>query len=257
MSEAFLPEMDVSGKKVIVTGGVRGLGRSMVDRLVLAGALVTVFDLDVKGLAELKEKSATIDCVSCDVSIYDEVAAATDKYHEQRGAPEVLINNAGILYSEPLIKLTGAGVKKHDPSMWNKVLAADLSSVFYMTSCIVAKMVATRTKGIVVNISSISAAGNPGASAYSAAKAGVNALTVSWARELGPLGIRVIAIAPGFMETESTRGAVSEAVLNETIKRVPLRRLGRPEELAEAVIRLIQDDFFNGKVFEFDGGLVI
>src|SRR6266566_3801792 len=109
--------MELRGKKVIVTGGVRGLGRAMVDQLV------------------------------------------------RNEAADVLINNAGILYSKSLIKITPEGVVRHDPTMWNKVLAADLSSVFYMSSCLVEKMVTTRTKGVIVNISSVSANGNAGQSA--------------------------------------------------------------------------------------------
>ena len=137
------------------------------------------------------------------------------------------------------------------------MLAADLSSVFYMSSCVVEKMVTTRTKGVIVNISSVSAGGNAGQSAYSAAKAGVNALTAVWAKELSPMGIRVVAVAPGFTETDSTKEAVSEAVLREVIKKVPLRRLGRPEEIADGVLSVIKNDFFNGKVFELDGGLIV
>jgi 3-oxoacyl-[acyl-carrier protein] reductase len=142
-------------------------------------------------------------------------------------------------------------------AMWNRVLAADLSSVFLMTLCVVEKMITARTKGVIVNISSVSAAGNAGQSAYSAAKAGVNALTAVWAKELSLMGIRVVAVAPGFTETESTRQALSEAVLRETVKKVPLKRLGRPEEIADGVLSVIKNDFFNGKVFELDGGLVI
>ena len=126
-----------------------------------------------------------------------------------------------------------------------------------MTACIVEKMITTRTRGVVVNISSVSAGGNAGQSAYSAAKAGVNALTAVWAKELSPMGIRVVAVAPGFTETDSTKEAVSETALRETIKRVPLRRLGQPEEIAEGVLSVIRNDFFNGKVLELDGGLIV
>lgn len=248
--------MELRGKKVIVTGGVRGLGRAMVDRLVAKEAAVTVFDLDVAGLVELK-KHHDVNCVECDVSDHERVIAATQRYHEEFGAVDVLINNAGILYSAPLVRIASTGIEKHDAEMWNKVLAADLSSVFYMTACVVEKMIGTRAKGVIVNISSVSAAGNAGQSAYSAAKAGVNALTGVWAKELGPMGIRVVAVAPGFTETESTKEALSEAVLRETIKRVPLRRLGRPEEIADGVLAVIQNDFFNGKVVELDGGLTL
>ena len=249
--------MDLRGKKVIVTGGVRGLGRFMVDKLVAKEAVVTVFDLNASGLRELRQEQSSVNCVECDVANYEQVLEATSRYHEELGSADVLINNAGILYSEPLIKITASGVEKHDVASWQKVLAADLNSVFYMTACIVEKMIVTRTRGVVANISSVSASGNAGQSAYSAAKAGVNALTAVWAKELSPLGIRVIAIAPGFTETDSTKEALSESVLRETIKRVPLRRLGRPEEIAQGVLSVLENDFFNGKVFELDGGLVV
>jgi 3-oxoacyl-[acyl-carrier protein] reductase len=249
--------MDLRGKRAIVTGGVRGLGRAMVDRLIANEAAVTVFDLNVTGLAELSKQEGSVNCVECDVSDYEQVVKATGQYHEKFGAADVLINNAGILYSEPLIRITAEGVARHDAATWNKVLAADLNSVFYMTACIVEKMITTRTRGVIVNISSVSAGGNAGQSAYSAAKAGVNALTAVWAKELSPMGIRVVAVAPGFTETESTKEALSETALRETIKKVPLRRLGKPEEIAAGVLSVIENDFFDGKILELDGGLII
>jgi 3-oxoacyl-[acyl-carrier protein] reductase len=247
--------MELRGKKAIVTGGVRGLGRATVEKLAQHGTTVTVFDLNAAGFDDLRKDH--VNCVECDVSDYDQVLKATGQYHEQFGAADILINNAGILYSEPLIKITSEGVARHDAEMWNKVLAADLNSVFYMTVCVVEKMITTRTRGVIVNISSISASGNAGQSAYSAAKAGVNALTAVWAKELGPMGIRVIAVAPGFTDTDSTKEAVSDAALRETVKKVPLRRLGKPAEIADGVVSVIQNDFFNGKVFELDGGLIV
>jgi len=249
--------MELRGKKAIVTGGVRGLGRAMVEKLIANGTAVTVFDLNAAGLDELRKQESLVNCVECDVSDYEQVIKATSEYHEQFGAVDVLINNAGILYSEPLIKVTSEGVARHDAAMWNKVLAADLSSVFYMTVCVVEKMITTRTRGVIVNISSVSASGNAGQSAYSAAKAGVNALTAVWAKELGLMGIRVIGVAPGFTDTDSTKEAVSEAALRETVKKVPLRRLGKPAEIADGVVSVIQNDFFNGKVLELDGGLTV
>ncbi|HET6891213.1 MAG TPA: SDR family NAD(P)-dependent oxidoreductase [Pyrinomonadaceae bacterium] len=249
--------MELRGKRAIVTGGVRGLGRATVDKLIASEAVVTVFDLNVAGLNELREQQSRVNCVECDVSDYEQVISATSRYHQEFGAAEILINNAGILYSEPLIKITPNGVARHDAAMWNKVLAADLSSVFYMTACIVEKMITTRTRGVVVNISSVSSGGNAGQSAYSAAKAGVNALTAVWAKELSPMGIRVIGVAPGFTDTDSTKEAVSEAALRETVKKVPLRRLGKPQEIAEGVLSVIKNDFFNGKVLELDGGLIV
>ena len=244
--------MDVRGKQIIVTGGVKGLGRAMVEMLVAREAKVTVFDIHTTGFEELEKIG--VRCIACDVTNYDEINAALEIFG---GAPDVLINNAGILYSAPLIKLGEDGLRVHAQEAWDRVLKTNLSSVFYVTAHVVAKMIATRTKGVVVNIGSVSAAGNPGASAYSAAKAGVHALTRAWAKELGPMGIRVIAIAPGFMDTDSAHAATSENALRETIKRVPLRRLGKVEEVAAAVVAAIENDFFNGKVFELDGGLIV
>jgi 3-oxoacyl-[acyl-carrier protein] reductase len=244
--------VELRGKQIIVTGGVKGLGRAMVEELVSRECNVTVFDIDVAGFDELQK--AGVRCVACDVTNYEQVNAAVEEFN---GVPDVLINNAGILYSEPLIRITEDGLKLHAYESWDRVLRTNLNSVFYMTAPVVAKMVTTRTKGVVVNIGSVSAAGNPGASAYSAAKAAVHALTQAWAKELGPMGIRVIAIAPGFMDTDSAHASTSEAALRETIKRVPLRRLGKAEEVAAAVVAAIENDFFNGKVFELDGGLIV
>jgi 3-oxoacyl-[acyl-carrier protein] reductase len=249
--------MDLKGKKIIVTGGVRGLGWAIVEELIAKDALITVFDINTVGLAELRERYPNVNCIECDISDYEQVVEATARYHAEYKSANVLVNNAGILFSAPLVRISPSGIEKHDPALWNRVLATNLSSVFYMTVCIVEKMITTRTKGVVVNISSVSASGNPGQSAYSAAKAGVNALTATWAKELSAMGIRFVAVAPGFTETESTKEVMSDAVLQEMIKKVPLRRLGKPQEIARGVVSVIENDFFNGKVIELDGGLVI
>jgi len=249
--------MELQGKKVIVTGGVRGLGRAVVEKLLIQGAQVAIFDLDERGLAEVREQHPSVEGIVCDVSNYEHVVAATNHYQQCVGAADVLVNNAGIIYSAPLFKLTTDGLERHDVRKWNDVLAADLSSVFYMTLCVAEKMITSRTRGVIVNISSVAAAGNAGQSAYSAAKAGVNALTATWAKELSPLGIRVAGIAPGFTETESTKQALSEALLRDVTKRIPLRRLGRAEEIADGVLSVITNDFFNGKTLELDGGLIL
>ena len=249
--------MNLSKKKAIISGGARGLGRATVQKLLEKDAQVAVFDVNEQGLAELKQEFPGVDGFVCDVSDYEQVATALADYHARYGAADVLINNAGILYSAPLIRISSSGIEKHDLAAWQKVLATNLNSVFYMTSCVVEKMIATRTRGVIINVSSVSAAGNAGQSAYSAAKAGVNALTATWAKELSLMGIRVAAIAPGYTDTESTKEALSEAMLQEIVKRVPLRRLGKPEEIANGIISLVENDFFNGKVFEMDGGLVI
>jgi 3-oxoacyl-[acyl-carrier protein] reductase len=249
--------MELRGKRVIVTGGVSGLGRAIVDKLVAGDAIVSVFDSDAEGLRALQAQLTGANCVECDVSDFEQVLSALTRYHEEFGSAHVLVNNAGILFSSPLVRISQHGVERHDAKAWDNVLRTDLYSVFNMTVCVVEKMIATRTKGVIVNISSIAASGNAGQSAYSAAKAGVNALTSTWAKELGVMGIRVVGVAPGFADTESTHKALSETVLQDVVRRVPLRRLGKPEEIAEGVIAVIENDFFNGKIFELDGGLVV
>jgi 3-oxoacyl-[acyl-carrier protein] reductase len=249
--------VELKDKKVIITGGARGIGRNLVEQLINEEASVGIFDIDQERLNELKETYPNVLCLKCDLTDPSQVEASIDKFCEQFGKIDILINNAGILYSAPLVSFGENGLQKHDFKMWDKVISTDLSSVFYMTVHAVEKMVLKRTKGVIVNVSSVSASGNAGQSAYSAAKAGVNALTATWAKELGPMGIRVIGVAPGYTATESTQEVMNEKVLNEIVKKVPLRRLGKAHEISDGIIQIIKNDFFNGKIFEIDGGLLI
>jgi 3-oxoacyl-[acyl-carrier protein] reductase len=118
-------------------------------------------------------------------------------------------------------------------------------------------MVASGKRGVVINISSVCARGNPGQAAYSAAKAGMNAMTAALAKELGPMGIRFVAIAPGYFDTASTREHVPPAKLKEIRNAVPLKRLGKLEELSSAVRFVLANEYVNGKVLELDGGLIL
>jgi 3-oxoacyl-[acyl-carrier protein] reductase len=249
--------MDLKDKRVIITGGVKGIGYSLVTKMTGEGAIVGVVDKDAQGLKALREKNQNIFCIECDVTNYQQVETTVDEFYKEFKKIDILINNAGILYSAPLISLTTQGIKKHDVNMWEKVISTNLSAVFYMTVNVVEKMMINRTKGVIANISSVSAAGNVGQSAYSAAKSGINALTATWSKELSPIGIRVVAVAPGYSDTESTHQALSEDILKDIIKKVPLKRLGRAEEIADGVIHVIKNEFFNGKIFELDGGLII
>jgi 3-oxoacyl-[acyl-carrier protein] reductase len=249
--------MNLKDKKAIVTGGVKGIGKAIVSNLLNEGVIVGVFDIDVTGFDDLQQNNTNVCCIECDVTSPVKVKSAVDRFYNEFGEINVLVNNAGILFSAPLVRLTAQGIIKHDVNMWEKVIATDLSSVFYMTTHVSEKMILKRTKGVIVNISSISAAGNAGQSAYSAAKAGVNALTVTWSKELGLLGIRVIGIAPGFFDTESTHKALSDDHIKHVVKEVPLRRLGKTDEIAHCITSILQNDYINGKIIEIDGGLTI
>ena len=249
--------MEIKDKKILITGGVKGIGKTLVDKLIKEGAMVGVFDIDKKGLDSLKKTYCDVFCKVCDVTNYEQVKASVDEIFKEFKQIDVLVNNAGILFSLPLLSVTPDGIKKHDLGAWTKVISTNLDSIFYMTVNVAEKMVLNRTKGVIVNISSISSSGNSGQSAYSAAKAGVNALTATWAKELGMMGIRVVSVSPGFTSTESMHKIMSESNLKNVISEVPLRRLGMPEEIADGIFFAIKNDFINGKVLELDGGLIV
>lgn len=249
--------MDLQGKKAIVTGGANGIGRAVVDKLLARGTAVAVLDVDEGRLRELEGESDDVHALVCDVSDLEQVQASVAEAFEALERIDILVNNAGLLYSAPLVNVMSKGDKKHDVRMWRKVIETNLSSVFYVTVNVVEKMVSKRTKGVIVNVSSVAASGNPGQSAYSAAKGGVEALTATWAKELGAFGIRAVAVAPGFTETESTRRAVSEAVLKEWVRTTPLRRLGTIDEIADGILTAIENDYLTGTTLSINGGLVI
>ena len=248
--------MKISGAHVLITGGGRGIGRHLLEQLDEAGAKLFVLEYDGQLCDELNQlASGRVSAVQCDVSNADAVDAAIQAVVDSGFHMDVLINNAGIIHSEPLVNMLSRTDRVHSRDNWRKVIATDLDSVFFVTSRVVDHMLAKRKKGVVISISSIAAKGNAGQSAYSAAKAGVNAMTYTWSKELGPLGLRFIAIAPGFIDTASTRAALSEAVLLKLQQQVPLRRLGEMQAVSQAVFYAIENDYLTGTVLEVDGGL--
>lgn len=250
--------MNLAGAKVLVTGGGRGIGRRLVEGFLADGALVGVFERDENLCAELRAAfDGRVLAWPCNVADPDAVDAAVASAKQDGFEPDVLVNNAGVIHSEPLVNFTARGDRVHSRRAWRDVMAADLDSVFFVTSRVVDGMMARRCKGVVISISSIAAAGNPGQSAYSAAKAGVNALTCTWAKELGPLGLRFAAIAPGFFDTPSTRAALSETIITRLQQQIPLRRLGNPDAIYLAARQIVENDYLTGTVLELDGGLTL
>jgi len=250
--------MKISGSRVLVTGGGSGIGRFLVERLESESADVCVLEVDAARCTELFEASGgRIKAWICDVTDPVAVDTALQAIFDTGFEPDVLINNAGVIHSEPLVNILSRSDRVHSRESWRRVMSVDLDSVFYVTSRVVDRMLAKRRKGVVISISSISANGNPGQSAYSAAKAGVNALTRTWAKELGGMGLRFAAIAPGFMDTPSTRASLSEAAVTRLQQQIPLRRLGDLENIYLAACHVIENDYLTGTVLEVDGGLVI
>lgn len=244
--------LEVSGAIALVTGGARGLGLAIAQHLAALGATVVAADRDEAGLAALP---AGLEGCRMDVTSQDDVQAGVAGIVARHGRVDILVNNAGVISSEPFVNVMNPAGMMHDLGRFEACLKVNLTSVFIVTSAVVAQMVGKRTRGAIVNISSISAAGNAGQVAYAAAKAGVNAMTATWAKELGVWGIRCNAVAPGFIGTESTRKALSEATLKHIQANTPLRRLGNPEDVAKAVAAAIANDFMNGTVLQVDGGL--
>jgi len=248
--------MELSGKHIIVTGGASGLGREIVDHLVHSDCNVTVFDIDADRIEELNAQYHTVQGLVCDVSDAHDVTHTVNDVYLRSGQIDGLVNNAGVIYNEPLVNLLSSN-RVHSLDGWEKTVNVNLKSVFLMTANVVEKMILKRTKGVVVSISSISSRGNAGQSAYSAAKAGVNALTATWAKELGVFGIRFVAVSPGFIETTSTHHAISDDTVRELKNEIPLGRLGCPAHIAESVLYAFKCNYINGKVLDVDGGLVL
>lgn len=246
--------MQINGTIALVTGGAKGLGLAIANHLQSRGSTVIVADRDKEALSQLPKPMAG---QVLDVTQPDEAKIVMAAIVEEHGRIDILINNAGVIYSEPFVNVMNPVGIMHDYSRFRDSLKVNLDSVFIMTSAAVELMIKLRTKGTIVNISSISACGNEGQTAYSAAKAAVNAMTVTWAKELGRWGIRCNAIAPGFIDTDSTKHALNESVLKHIQTNTPLRRLGKPGEVAQAVASVIENDFINGVILNLDGGLRI
>ncbi len=246
--------MEIKGAIALVTGGVQGLGLAIAYRLVNAGAIVVVADCNAEAIANLPRELEGVVMDVTDPEQVREVVATIVQHHRSL---DILVNNAGVIFSEPFVNIMNTASIMHDYSRFRASLTANLDSVFIVTAAVVEHMVKLRTKGAIVNISSISASGNEGQTAYSAAKAGVNAMTFTWSKELGCWGIRANAVAPGFIGTDSTRHALSEAILKHIQSNTPLRRLGHADEVAQAVIALVENDFINGVVLDVNGGLRI
>jgi 3-oxoacyl-[acyl-carrier protein] reductase len=251
--------MDIRNKTVVVTGGGRGIGRAIALRLAQQGANLALFDVnpaDLEATAALCVATSVQAC-SYAVNVADEaeVGAAMQRVASDFGRLDGLVNNAGILRDALLVKVKdGAVIGRMSMEQWSAVIAVNLSGVFLCAREAAARMIEFGNGGVIVNISSISRAGNAGQSNYSAAKAGVESMSVVWAKELARHGIRVGAVAPGFTQTDIL-AAMRPEMLERLIAPVPLKRLGSPEEIAHAVLFIFENDFFTGRCLEVDGGL--
>lgn len=233
----------------IVTGGARGIGQTIVEFLAEKGGNIAIFDIiDGSSVIEkIKEKGVDGKFYNVDVSEYKIVEQAIDDVVKTFGRLDNLVNNAGITADKLLIRM-----KEDD---WDRVIKVNLKSVFNCTRAAIKHML--KTGGSIVNISSIAGVmGNAGQANYAASKAGIIGFTKSIAREYGERGIRVNAIAPGFIKTQMT-DVLDEKIREEMLKTVPLKRLGEPIDVAHVVYFLVSKygSYITGEVINVNGGL--
>lgn len=248
--------MEIEQANILITGGARGIGNFIANGLLQKLAKVIIVDRDEQLLNDFPYHPNLLK-YHCDITDATAVEDLISKIFEKDGGVNVCINNAGIIHSEPLVNILSREEKKHSIGNWQKVIDINLNAVFYVSSSVAEQMIAKKQKGLIINISSIAAQGNIGQSAYAASKAAIEALTKTWSKELGMFKIRCACIAPGFFDTPSTRESLTDHMLSKWQKAVPIARLGELNELLSAVEFIIQNEYFNGKVLQLDGGLIL
>jgi 3-oxoacyl-[acyl-carrier protein] reductase len=251
--------MELRKKVAVITGAARGLGRAMAVAFAERGADVAALDRDAGALAETvglcDAKGVRAKAYVMDVADEAQVVRTFDSVVADLKRFDVLVNNAGITRDALLVKAQdGAIHAKMSLAQWQAVIDVNLTGVFLCGREGAERMIQLGHGGLIVNVSSISREGNPGQTNYSAAKAGVAAMTVTWAKELARYGIRSAGIAPGFCATEILT-AMKPEMLARVKAAVPLRRLGEPAEIAATAVFIAENDFVTGRVIEVDGGL--
>lgn len=246
--------MRLKDKVAIITGGGNGIGKETVLTFSKEGATVIIADYNEQAgnetLEQLKSNGGKGMFIKVDVSDYDSVKKMVEEVIEQFKRIDILINNAGITQDALLKKMT--------PEAWQKVVDINLTGVFNCTQVVIDKML-EQGQGKIINTSSVSGVyGNVGQTNYAAAKAGVVGMTKSWAKELGPKGINVNAVAPGFIETSLIQ-TIPEHIIERIKQQIPLKRLGKPQDIARAYLYLASEDgdYINGTVLHVDGGIVM
>ncbi|SDW01209.1 3-oxoacyl-[acyl-carrier-protein] reductase [Marininema mesophilum] len=241
-------------KVALVTGGSRGIGRAVALALAKAGADVAIVYAGNQNAAEdtataIRDEGRQAITIQADVSQSADVDRAVKETMSALGRVDILVNNAGIARDNLMLR-----IKEED---WDQVLDTNLKGVFLFTKAVTRSMMKQRS-GRIINVSSVvGLIGNPGQANYTAAKAGVLGLTKSAARELASRNITVNAIAPGFIETDMTEKLGDEAKEN-MLEQIPLSRMGKPEDVAQAVVFLASDyaSYITGQTLNVDGGMV-
>jgi 3-oxoacyl-[acyl-carrier protein] reductase len=246
--------MELENKVALVTGGAQGIGRTISEELVRNGAHVVLGDVNLEGAQAtadaINNSGGSASAVKIDVSNPAEVKQVFDAILKDKKPVDIVVNNAGITRDGLMIRMKEAD--------WDSVLNINLKGSF-LCSQQAAKQMMKQKSGAIVNIASIvGVMGNFGQANYSASKAGVIGLTKTLAREVASRGIRVNAVAPGFIDTEMTR-VLDESVREKLIEQIPLARLGLPDDVARCVSFLVSDrsSYITGQVINVNGGMLM
>ncbi|MGV3499597.1 MAG: 3-oxoacyl-ACP reductase FabG [Hydrogenophaga sp.] len=244
----------LNNKVCLITGAAQGIGLATAETFAREGAIVVLADLKpepvVAAVKRCQSLGAQAEGHALDVTDRARVAAVVAEVLARHGRIDVLVNNAGITQDARLQKMT--------LEQFDRVIDVNLRAVFHCAQLVADAMV-QQGSGVILNASSVVGIyGNYGQTNYAASKFGVIGFTKTWARELGPKGVRVNAVAPGFIETPIL-GTIPDKVISEMQQRVPLRRLGRPEEIASVYAFLASEDasYINGAVIEVSGGMSV
>jgi 3-oxoacyl-[acyl-carrier protein] reductase len=251
--------MHLKDKTVVVTGAGRGIGRAIANSFAKRGARLALLDFSPSDTLMTASQCAHLGtqaiCYGCDVTQEGQVSETFEHIAADFGRFDILVNNAGITRDALLVKVEdGNIVRTMSLEQWRAVLDVNLTGVFLCGREAASHMIRLANGGVIVNISSISQYGNAGQTNYSAAKAGVAAMTVVWAKELARYGIRAGSIAPGVTRTEMV-ASMKPAALEKLMHAVPLQRCAEVEEIAQAAVFIAENDFFTGRSIELDGGM--
>ncbi|TFH44102.1 3-oxoacyl-[acyl-carrier-protein] reductase [Streptococcus equinus] len=243
--------MDIKDKNVFVTGSTRGIGLAIAHRFASLGANIVLngrSEISKDLIDSFNDYGVKVIAISGDVSQFDDAKRMVDEAIAELGSVDILVNNAGITNDKLMLKMTEAD--------FESVLKVNLTGAFNMTQSVLKPMTRAR-QGAIINLSSVvGLRGNVGQANYAASKAGLIGFTKSVAREVASRGIRVNAIAPGFIESDMT-DAIPEKMQEAILAGIPMKRIGKAEEVATVASFLAEQEYLTGQVIAIDGGMAM
>ena len=243
--------MDIKNKNVFVTGSTRGIGLAIAHRFASLGANVVLngrSEISAELINSFKDYQVKVIVISGDVSQFDDAKRMVDEAIAKLGSVDILVNNAGITNDKLMLKMTEAD--------FESVLKVNLTGAFNMTQSVLKPMTRAR-QGAIINLSSVvGLTGNVGQANYAASKAGLIGFTKSVAREVAARGVRVNASAPGFIESDMT-DAIPEKMQEAILAGIPMKRIGKAEEVATVASFLAEQEYLTGQVIAIDGGMAM